>query len=119
MTAVRYNGYMVGTLAPTAAADLMSNPEVEIVDVRDDREWVTGHIPGARLVPLERLREDPDAVLHQGGTIIFVCSKGVRSLSAAKLAERLGYANVYSLDGGTSAWAKAGLPLVSEHAAAA
>lgn len=110
---------MVGTLKAGAAADLMAKPDVEIVDVRDDREWVAGHIPGARSIPLEILRTNPDAYLSQGSTIVFVCAKGVRSLQAAKMAERLGYANVFSLDGGTNAWAKAGLPLVSERAAAA
>jgi rhodanese-related sulfurtransferase len=110
---------MVGTLAPAAAADLLANDNVLVVDVRDEREWLTGHIPGARLAPLDQLRADPEAILPKHATLVFVCAKGVRSLTAAKLAERLGWEQVYSLDGGTAAWAKAGLPLVSEHKAAA
>jgi len=110
---------MVGTLKAAAAADLLAKPDVEIVDVRDDREWVSGHIPNARSVPLELLRTNPDAYLRHGATIVFVCAKGVRSLQAAKMAERLGYQAVFSLDGGTAAWAKAGLPLVAERTAAA
>ena len=42
----------------------------------------------------------------------------VRSLTAAKLAERLGYLAVYNVDGGTSACARAGFPLVAARAAA-
>ncbi|WP_437313588.1 rhodanese-like domain-containing protein [Sorangium sp. So ce385] len=34
-----------------------------------------------------------------------------RTLTAAKLAERLGFSQLYNLDGGTSGWVKAGLPL--------
>lgn len=102
---------MVETLTAAAAAELLAQHDVDVVDVRDDREWVGGHIPGARHIPLEQLRADPDAYLARK-PILFICARGVRSLQAAKLAERLGYPQVYSLDGGTSAWSKAGLPLV-------
>jgi rhodanese-related sulfurtransferase len=47
-----------------------------------------------------------------------VCAKGARSLTAAKLAERFGYAQIYSLDGGTREWARAGYQLVTDRAAA-
>jgi rhodanese-related sulfurtransferase len=110
---------MVLTISPSEAADLISSQNVDLVDVRDADEWVTGHLPGARLVPLDQLRADPDAVLSHESAIIFMCAKGARSLTAAKLAERLGYTNVYNLEGGTREWAKAGLPLVSEQRAAA
>lgn len=74
---------------------------------------------GGRLVPLDLLRADPDAVLVHGTPIVFVCAKGVRSMQAAKLAERFGYATIYNLDGGTKEWARAGLPLAVEQRAAA
>jgi rhodanese-related sulfurtransferase len=76
-------------------------------------------LPGAHPVPLDELRADPDRALHHAPSILFVCAKGARSLTAAKMAERLGgYDKLYSLDGGTREWAKAGLPLVVERAAA-
>jgi len=83
---------------------------VDVVDVREAREWSSGHIPQARLVPLDQLRADPQRALPHDG-VVFVCAKGVRSLTAAKLAERLGLHHLYSLAGGTSGWVKAGLPL--------
>src|SRR5438445_11894633 len=110
---------MVESLTPRDAAELLANPGVDLVDVRDEREWAAGHIPGARLIPLETLRADPDAVLARDHAIVFVCAKGVRSLAAAKLAERLGHARVYSVDGGTREWARAGLPLVAEQTSVA
>ena len=73
---------------------------------------------GARSVPLEQLRADPGLELPPQSVLIFICAKGSRSLTAAKLAERLGYEMVYNVDGGTAAWARAGFPLVTERAAA-
>jgi rhodanese-related sulfurtransferase len=110
---------MVITVTPHEAADLIAERPVDIIDVRDDSEWSTGHIDGSRLLPLDTLRTDPERLLARGTTILFVCAKGVRSLTAAKLAERLGYENVYSLDGGTKEWARAGFALVVEAASAA
>jgi rhodanese-related sulfurtransferase len=90
---------------------LLSSGKVDVVDVRDTQEWSEGHIPGARLVPLDDLRADPVKTLP-ASNIVFVCAQGLRSLTAAKLADRLGIGNVYSLDGGISNWTRAGLALV-------
>ena len=109
---------MVATLSPTQLAELLSNPNAQLIDVRDPGEWANGHIDGARSIPLEQLRADPDRELTPNATLIFICAKGSRSLTAAKLAERLGYETVYNVEGGTAAWARAGLPLVAERAAA-
>ncbi len=110
---------MVETLTPDAAADLLGHAHIDLVDVRDEREFCSGHLPGARNIPLETLRADPDKFLSHDKTIVFVCAKGVRSLTAAKLAERLGYEHVSNLEGGTAAWAKAGYSLATEPVVAA
>ena len=103
---------MVATLSPTEAAEMLSRDDVDVVDVRDENEWTNGHIAQARLVPLDQLRADPERALRKRDSILFVCAKGVRSLTAAKLAERLGFSKLYNLEGGTAGWAKAGFPLV-------
>jgi rhodanese-related sulfurtransferase len=110
---------MVETLSTTEVAQLLAEADVVLIDVRDPHETAHGYIPGARLIPLDQLRSDPDAVLPHAGKLVFVCAKGIRSMTAAKLADRLGYTNVASLDGGTNAWAKAGLPLITDARAAA
>lgn len=110
---------MVHTITPAQLAELLTTEAVDLIDVRDGAEYDAGHIDGARLVPLEQFRADPDAVLVRGTTIVFVCAKGVRSLQAAKLAERFGYDRVYNLDGGTKEWARVGLPLAVETRVAA
>jgi len=103
---------MVQTLTPQEMNALLVSGEVDVVDIRNTQEWSDGHIPGARLVPLETLRADPEKSLPRSN-IVFVCSQGLRSLTAAKLADRLGIGKVYSLDGGISNWTRSGLKLVS------
>ena len=110
---------MVHTITPAQLAELLQTQAVDLIDVRDRSEWDAGHIEGARLVPLDVLRADPDAVLVHGTTLVFGCAKGVRSMQAAKLAERFGYADVYNVEGGTKEWARIGLALASEQRAAA
>ena len=102
---------MVQTLTPQEMNALLVSGELDVVDIRDTQEWSDGHIPGARLVPLDDLRADPAKTLPRSN-IVFVCGQGLRSLTAAKLADRLGIGKVYSLDGGISNWTRAGLQLV-------
>jgi rhodanese-related sulfurtransferase len=104
---------MVTSLSPQQAQALIANTEVDVVDVRERGEWSTGHLPGARLVPLAELRSNPKGALLRDG-VIFVCAAGVRSQTAARLAEQLGFNVLYSLTGGTRSWVNAGLPLVQD-----
>jgi rhodanese-related sulfurtransferase len=110
---VSYNRQMVTSLSPQQAQALIASTAVDIVDVREPGEWSTGHLPGARLVPLAELRSNPKLALQRDG-VIFVCAAGVRSQTAARLAEQIGLHGLYSLTGGTRSWANAGLPLVRD-----
>jgi len=104
---------MIHSLDPRQAQELISHGQLDVIDVREANEWSTGHLPGARHVPLGRLRASPkDALLRDG--VIFVCAAGVRSQTAAKLAEAEGLVNLFNLTGGTRGWVNAGLPLVRD-----
>ncbi len=104
---------MVRSLTPQEAQELIARGTVEVVDVREPREWSRGHLPGSRLVPLDRLRSSPKSALKRDG-VIFVCAAGVRSQAAAKVAEAQGFQELYNLTGGTKSWQNAGLPLVQD-----
>lgn len=103
---------------PREAEALLASGTVDLVDVREPNEWARGHLPGARLVPLDTLRANPRAVLPRDG-VLFVCAQGGRSQTAARLAEELGLTQVYSMNGGTNGWAQLGLPLEKPEAPAA
>src|SRR5438270_6393276 len=82
----------------------------EVVDVREDWEWKSGHLPGARHVVLSQILANPTAQKFNDRTI-FVCAVGERSAVAAEMAAALGVKDVVSFRGGTSAWKAAGLAL--------
>ena len=103
--------FVIKTLSPEQAQELITSGECDIVDVREPREWSRGHLPGARLVPFDRLRQSPKSTLTRDN-VIFVCAAGVRSEAAAKVAEESGFSNVYNLSGGTRNWVNSGYKLV-------
>ena len=109
---------MVKPLSPKQASDRIAQGGLEVIDVREPHEWIDGHVPHARLVPLAQFRQNPNATLGQG-PVLFVCAAGVRSETAARLALQSGYKEVYNLVGGTRGWVKAGLALDHEAAVTA
>lgn len=110
---------MVVRIIPAQHAhELITAGGVDVIDVREPHEWATGHVPGARLVPLGRLRADPEGAAL-GAKVLFVCERGGRSQHATKLAEERGIAEIFSLDGGTMGWRAAGLPVVTPEAGSA
>jgi rhodanese-related sulfurtransferase len=104
---------MVRTIDAAELADLLAESNVDLIDVRDADEWESGHVAGSRVIPLETFRADPEAYLSPNTKLIFMCAKGVRSMAAAKIAERFGYEAVCSLDGGIKSWAAQGMPVMT------
>jgi rhodanese-related sulfurtransferase len=92
------------------AKRLLDGGGVDLVDVREAAEYRSGHLPGARHVPLGELQRDPARALPRDD-VVFVCGHGVRSLTAGAIALAAGKARVYSIEGGTAAWIDAGLPV--------
>ena len=95
---------MVRNVAPGDAQELIAKGDIDVVDVREPNEWATGHVPGARLVPLGQV-----AGTEFGKRVLFLCEKGGRSIKAASMVKA---DEVFNLEGGTSAWRAAGLPIV-------
>jgi adenylyltransferase/sulfurtransferase len=100
---------MVVNVTPQRAHEMITRGEVAVIDVRAAAEWEKGHVPGARLMPLEDVRANPASLPRED--VLFVCAGGVRSQTAARVAYQHGVKRVYSLTGGTLSWIKAGLPL--------
>lgn len=83
--------------------------DAAIIDVREQSEWVQGHIPGATWIPRSYLElRIEDAVRDRDGEVILYCAGGTRSALAARSLIELGYTNVSSMAGGFSAWKRDG-----------
>jgi rhodanese-related sulfurtransferase len=95
--------------SPDELNKALGRPDVVLVDVREPGEYRNAHIEGAVLHPLSAF--DPSAL--PAGAIILQCGVGKRSRMAAELCAEAGVTVAGHLAGGLSAWAAAGLPLVS------
>ena len=86
--------------AEDAKARMDSGDPVTVVDVRTDREYEEGHIPGALLLPVGQIGETPPALLPDlDAEILIYCRSGVRSAEAAEKLAALGYTNVSDFGG--------------------
>ncbi len=102
------------TIQANALCEKMKNePELLLIDVRTPEEFRAGHARGAVNVPLDTL--EPKAVAGRcadhSGIVYMICQSGGRSTKACEQILKAGYANVVNVEGGTSAWEKAGLPI--------
>ena len=88
---------------------LANNPDAILMDVREDKEWVTGHAAGTVHLGKVILERDIElAVPDKGAEVIMYCGGGFRSVLTAEVAQRMGYTNVHSLIGGPTALVNAG-----------
>ena len=88
-----------------AAKEMMDTQEVVILDVREQYEYDSGHIPGAVLLPVGTIAEATAAtVIDDMDTVVLVyCRSGNRSKTASQALADLGYTNVYEF-GGINDW---------------
>ena len=88
-----------------AAKEKMDTQKVVILDVREQHEYDSGHIPGSVLLPVGTITEDTAAaVIDDLDTVVLVyCRSGNRSKTASQALADLGYTNVYEF-GGINDW---------------
>lgn len=80
-----------------------------VVDVREPFEYVEGHVPGARSMPMGTVPDRYDE-LPRDGTLYLVCAVGARSMQVARYLDHLGF-DVRNVAGGTGDWIAAGFPV--------
>ena len=82
-----------------------------LIDVRTPEEYARGHVPSAKLIPLNTLAEQA-AEIERDRTVYLICQGGIRSAQAiGYLANEHGHSNLVNIDGGTMAWANADYPI--------
>jgi adenylyltransferase/sulfurtransferase len=77
--------------------------DIVLLDVREEWEYQTVHLDGARWIPLGELPHRASE-LDPYAEIVVYCHRGMRSLDAAYLLQQLGFKRVKSLVGGIDRW---------------
>jgi len=97
-------------------AQYITQPDVQLLDVRTPEEFEAGHIEGAVMIDY---RTDPDgfvekveAQLKKDQPVALYCRSGKRSHSAAELLLKAGFTQLTELEGGILAWQEAGKNVV-------
>ncbi len=91
-------------MTPAEAKELIAGPGVVLLDVRTDEEYASAHIPGALLLPYDRIDAGTVSVIPAKDSVVVVyCRSGRRSAIAAKALAALGFSHVYDL-GGIQDW---------------
>lgn len=87
------------------AKEMMDTQDVLILDVREQEEYDSGHIPDALLLPVGTITEESAAevIPDKETTVLIYCRSGNRSKTAAKTLTELGYTNIYEF-GGITTW---------------
>jgi hydroxyacylglutathione hydrolase len=111
LAAWRGAGGAVGSIRTMTAqrlAERLAKGDVSLIDVRAGYEWDDGHVPGARHIPLGLLPARFDEL--PPGPVVLHCLTGSRSAIAASIVAARGR-EVWNLEGGFTAWKKAGYPV--------
>jgi len=95
-----------------AEAREMVGKGAQLVDVRVDHEWETGHLPGAVHIPLAELAARV-AEIDKDRPVILYCRGGNRSSMATTALAEAGY-DAAKLTAGAVGWEEEGLPFEPE-----
>ena len=82
--------------------DLMKrDPKARLIDTREESEYAAGHVQGAEWIGKGVIERDIES-LHpdKAEPLYLYCGGGFRSALAAENLQRMGYTNVWSVDGG-------------------
>ena len=86
--------------AQEAKVIMDSQEDYTILDVRTQKEYDPGHIPGAILIPDYEIEEKAEQVLRDKDQLLLVyCRSGRRSKLAAEALVALGYTNIKEFGG--------------------
>ena len=101
------------SVAPQEAIMMINRKNAVVVDVRERKDFDSGHIVDSLNIPLNKLKQRLSELRkHEQKPLIVVCKLGQHSGEAAKLLQEAGYDEVVRLTGGLSEWKAQSLPLV-------
>jgi hydroxyacylglutathione hydrolase len=100
LAAWRSSGHPTNSIGLVGPSDLGNR---EVLDIREPSEYIAGHLPHARNVPLGDVSGRTEDVPNR--PTVVMCGHGERAMGAASLLARAGHADLVVLDGGAEDWA--------------
>lgn len=83
------------------AIEILRNYNTILIDVQTESDYVKKHMINSINIPVEEINQRVNKLIKDKNQIIIVyCLKGIRSVAAYDMLKRLGYNNVYNIQGG-------------------
>ena len=99
-------------VTPAEAVQLINRDDAVMLDVRESSELEAGRIRNARHLSASVLPKRLDELgKFKDKPIITFCANGLKAQKICQLLGKHGFAQIYSLKGGVTAWQQANLPL--------
>ena len=99
-------------VTPAQATHLINREDAIVLDVREANEFATGHVLGAKNLPVARMETAGSEIMKKKDRpVIVYCDGGDRSGKAIGMLKKQGFTRLANLSGGIKAWQEAGLPL--------
>jgi rhodanese-related sulfurtransferase len=110
---VRGGAAGVSNLSATEAVLLLNRNKPLILDVRDAAEYATGHIQGAKNIPMAELQgRIKEIEKFKDKPVLVHCQKGMRAKGACSILRAQQFSQLHNLQGGLDSWLEAKMPLV-------
>ncbi len=98
-------------VSPTEAVQLINREKAVLIDVSETAEYASGHVAGAKNVPLGSLEASNDLPKNKTLPLVLVCPTGARAARAVDMLKKRGFEKTRVLAGGLRAWREANLPI--------
>jgi len=96
-------------VSPSEAVQLINRSNARLIDIRTPERFKSQHITQSRNIPAANISQQTER-WAKDTPIILVCDTGRSTTAPAAELRKLGFTEVYSLQGGLAAWSQAGLP---------
>ena len=108
---LRARAQSFAALSAMQAVRLMNQGAI-VLDLRNKEAFDAGHIGDAHSVPAAEIEARADSLKKwQNKAVIAYCDTGVSAAAAVRTLAKLGFTQVFNLQGGLDAWVKDNLPL--------
>ena len=100
-------------ITPTNLVNLVNREGAMLLDIRDSKDYSSGHIAGAVSMPVSSIdARIGELESHKDKPVVLVCKMGQHASATGRKFKALGFENVRRLSGGMSEWTASSLPVV-------